>query len=71
MDTVGLIHERDKLERELIKQIEKNVEQQDKIRELKDEILLLKGCIDYINPTKESVNHLIEDYKGYVESFNR
>lgn len=38
-------------------------------RKLLDEIKMLKGCIDYINPTHESVDELIADYKEYLKSF--
>jgi len=37
---------------------------------LRDEIEMLKGCIDYINPTSDDVEGLIKDYKLYLKGFD-
>ena len=39
------------------------------MREARQEIEFLMECIDYINPTCESVEEIIEGYRAYRDSF--
>jgi hypothetical protein len=40
-----------------------------RIWRLREEVEMLKGCIDFINPTSDSVEKVIQNYKEYVASF--